>query len=559
MNSPQTPVKLIKFTTDQGSNDSVIDDLKNGVEKLTNAVAATLGPSGRNVILQTPYGLPTSTKDGVSVAKEVFLSDPFENIGAQIVKEAALKTSTLAGDGTTTSTVLANAIFSQAVQAGIQDKQFNPIRVKRQIDAAVSKVIDFIDKNALKVTSPTQLANVATLSANSDQGIGTLISEAMQKVGRDGMVYVEDGRGSETSLNIVEGMQFKRGYSSPYFVTDQTKMNVVLDEPLIVVTDKKLSSIADIEVPCTLANRMGRPILFIADDIEGEALALLVINKIKGLLRACAIKAPEFGERRTQALEDIALATGATFLSQARGVPYPKDDEHFPESYMGTAKKVIITKNDTTIIEGNGFEEDIQRQVVAIKQQLENKSLAPVEIEKLQERMARLIGGVAVITVGAPTEVEMKEKKDRIDDALQATRAAVEEGIVPGGGVLLLRAITAIDTDDQGSQILKKALEAPLRTLLMNNGEEQAKIDSILQAVKSQTSINSGYNVATGTFCDDLMEIGIVDPAKVTRVALENAASVAGTLMTTACAIVNGPVDNKNIYQDPNMYDNMGI
>ncbi len=510
--------------------------LKKGVDQLANAVKVTLGPKGRNVIIDKKFGAPTVTKDGVSVAKEIELEDPIENMGANMVREVASKTSDVAGDGTTTATVLAQAIYREGlknVTAGA-----NPMDLKRGIDLAVAKITESLKSISRDVEGKKEIAQVGTISANNDSTIGELIAEAMEKVGKDGVITVEEAKGTETSLDTVEGMQFDRGYLSPYFITDADSMETVLENPFILIHDKKISAIKDILPILEKTSQSGRGLLIIAEDLEGEALATLVVNKLRGTLRVAAVKAPGFGDRRKAMLEDIAILTGGTVISEEKGFKL----DQTALSSLGTAAKVIIDKDNTTIVEGNGSADDIKKRVNEIRVQIE-KTTSDYDKEKLQERLAKLSGGVAVLKIGAATEVEMKEKKARVEDALHATRAAVEEGIVPGGGVAYLRAINTLDSivtnhDDEktGVQIIRKAIEEPIRQIITNAGEEASVI---VNKVKENSGAY-GYNARTSEF-GDMYAMGVIDPTKVSRVALENAASVAGLLLTTECTIVEKP------------------
>ena len=508
-----------------------------GVSKLTKAVATTLGPSGRNVIIDKKFGSPQITKDGVTVAKEVELPDPFENMGAQMVREVASKTNDVAGDGTTTATILGEAIYREGlknVTAGA-----NPQAVKRGIDKAAAAATEAIAKLAKKVSTTEEIAQVATISANSDAEIGNIIADAMDKVGKDGTITVEDGKTTETTSDVVEGMQFDKGYLSPYFVTAAESMECVLDTPYILIYEKKISNLNDMLPLLQGVAKSGRPLLIIAEDVEGEALATLVVNKLRGTLQICAVKAPGFGDRRKEMLKDIAILTGGQVISEDLGIKL----ENVTLEQLGKAKRVTVDKENTTIVEGAGKSSDIQGRVAEIKHQIETTT-SDYDREKLQERLAKLAGGVAVIKVGAQTEAAMKEKKDRVDDALHATRAAVEEGIVPGGGVALVRCQKAVEKcaetlsgDEKiGAEILGRAMEAPLRQLVSNAGLEAALI---VEKVKGEKG-NVGYNVANGEFVD-LVKAGIVDPAKVTRTALQNAASIAGLLLTTECMVTEIP------------------
>lgn len=508
--------------------------LKRGVDKLANAVKVTLGPKGRNVIIEKKFGAPSVTKDGVSVAKEIELKDPIENMGAQMVREVASKTADDAGDGTTTATVLAQAI----VTAGLKNVTAgaNPMDLKRGIDKAVKAVVEDLKKQSKKVGDDyKKIEQVATISANNDPEIGKLIADAMKAVGKEGVITVEEAKGTSDELKTVEGMQFDRGYLSPYFVTNAEKMEVELDNPYILIYDKKISSMKDLLPVLEKVVQTNKPLLIIAEDVEGEALATLVVNKLRGTLKIAAVKAPGFGDRRKEMLQDIAVLTGGTVISEERGYKLENADL----SYLGKAEKVVIDKDNTTIINGAGKTEDIKARINQIKAQIENTT-SDYDREKLQERLAKLAGGVAVIYVGAPTEVEMKEKKDRVDDALHATRAAVEEGIVPGGGTAYIRALNALenlkgDNEDEniGIAIVRRALEEPLRQIVFNAGGEGSVV---VQKVKEGKD-DFGYNARTETY-GNLIEEGVIDPTKVSRVALENAASIAGLLLTTECVVV---------------------
>jgi chaperonin GroEL len=518
--------KLIEFDSDARSK------LKRGVDKLANAVKVTLGPKGRNVILEKKFGAPTVTKDGVSVAKEIELEDAVENMGAQMVREVASKTSDVAGDGTTTATVLAQAIYREGlknVTAGA-----NPMDLKRGIDLAVAKVIEHLKSISKEVEGRNEIAQVGAISANNDKSIGDLIADAMEKVGKDGVITVEEAKGTETGLEVVEGMQFDRGYLSPYFVTNTETMEAELEDPFILIHDKKISAMKDLLPVLEKVAQQGRSMLIIAEDLEGEALATLVVNKIRGTLRIAAVKAPGFGDRRKAMLEDIAVLTGGTVISEERGFKL----ENATVSYLGTAKKVVIDKDNTTIVEGAGKTEDIKKRINEIKAQID-KTTSDYDREKLQERLAKLSGGVAVLKIGASTEVEMKEKKARVEDALHATRAAVEEGIVPGGGVAFVRAVKVLDTlegsnADQkiGIKIIQKALEEPLRQIVNNAGIDGSVV---LQKVKEGKD-DYGFNAASETY-ENLIKSGVIDPTKVTRTALENAASVSALLITTEAVV----------------------
>ena len=507
-----------------------------GVNILANAVKATLGPKGRNVVLQKSFGAPTITKDGVSVAKEIELSDAFENMGAQMVKEVASKTNDIAGDGTTTATVLAQALIregAKAVAAGM-----NPMDLKRGIDKAVTAAVAELKSISKPTADDKAIAQVGTISANSDASIGNIIAEAMKKVGQEGVITVEEGSGLENELDVVEGMQFDRGYLSPYFVNNQQSQTADLDDPFILLHDKKISNVRDLLPVLEGVAKAGKPLLIIAEDIEGEALATLVVNTIRGIVKVVAVKAPGFGDRRKAMLEDMAILTGGTVISEEVGLSLEKATI----KDLGRAKKVQVSKDNTTIIDGAGEAAGIEARVKQIKAQIEETS-SDYDREKLQERVAKLAGGVAVIKVGASTEIEMKEKKDRVDDALHATRAAVEEGVVPGGGVALVRAVAALsglkgDNEDQnhGIQIALRAMEAPLREIVANAGDEPSVI---VNKVKEGTGAY-GYNAASGEF-GDMLEFGILDPTKVTRSALQNAASIAGLMITTEAMVADAP------------------
>ena len=511
------------------------DGIKRGVDALANAVKVTLGPKGRNVIIGKSFGAPQSTKDGVTVAKEIELEDALENMGAQMVKEVASRTNDLAGDGTTTATILAQAIVKEGlknVAAGA-----NPLDLKRGIDKAVEAIVKTLEKQAVSVGDSSEKINqVASISANNDPTIGELITEAFEKVGKEGVITVEEAKGTETYVDVVEGMQFDRGYLSPYFVTDSEKMLADLETPYILLYDKKISTMKDLLPVIEPVAQTGKPLIIIAEDVDGEALATLVVNKLRGALKIAAVKAPGFGDRRKAMLEDIAILTGGTVISEERGFTL----ENTTLEMLGTAEKVMIDKDNTTVVNGSGSAEEIQARVNQIKAQIE-VSTSDYDKEKLQERLAKLSGGVAVLYVGAPSEVEMKEKKDRVDDALHATRAAVEEGIVAGGGVALLNAkkvlgsIKANNADEAtGIEIINKALEAPLRIIVENSGGE----GSVVVSKVSEGKDNFGYNAKDGTYVD-MLKAGIIDPKKVTRVALENAASVSGMILTTECALID--------------------
>src|ERR1700748_631862 len=514
--------------------------LLRGIEKLARAVKATLGPSGRNVILDKKFGSPTITKDGVTVAKEIELDDPYENMGAQLVREVASKTSDMAGDGTTTATVLAEAIYKEGlknVTAGA-----NPMSLQRGINKAVEALVTEIARISKKVKDRTEIAQVATVSANWDTTIGEIIADAMDKVGKDGTITVEEAKSIETTLDVVEGMQFDKGYISPYFVTNAESLEAVLDNPYILIHEKKITSLKDLLPVLEKTAKTGKPLLIIAEDVEGEALATLVVNKLRGPIQVAAVKAPGFGDRRKAILEDIAILTGGRLLSEDLGIKL----ENITLEDLGKAKRITIDKENTTIVEGSGKQVDIHGRVNQIRRQIE-ETTSDYDREKLQERLAKLAGGVAVINVGASTETEMKEKKARVEDALHATRAAVEEGIVPGGGVAFIRAQKALDNvkdiegdEKVGVQIVRRAIEEPTRQLADNAGQEGALI---VQEVKARKG-NEGYDVATGEYTD-LVKAGIVDPTKVTRSALQNAASIAGLLLTTEALVTEIPEKEK--------------
>jgi chaperonin GroEL len=527
--------KIIKFDTEVRSG------LKEGVDKLANAVKVTLGPKGRNVILQKQFGVPHITKDGVSVAKEIELEDPIENIGAQLVKEVASKTADQAGDGTTTATVLAQEIFSLGVKnvaAGA-----NPMDIKRGIDDAVKIVVEELGKLSRPVATSTEIEQVATVSANNDSSIGSMIATAMEKVGKDGIITVEEAKGIETEVKTVEGMQIDKGFLSPYFVTNQESMEAELENPYILIYDKRISTLKEILPILESTAQTNKPLLIIAEDVDGEALGALVVNKMRGSLKVAAVKAPAFGDRRKEILEDIAVLTGGTVISEEVGLTLDKATI----KDLGTAEKITIDKDTSTFINGGGTAENIKARIDLIKNQIE-KSTSDYDKEKLQERLSKLSGGVAIIYIGATTEVEMKEKKDRVDDALHATRAAVAEGIVPGGGVALIRAQTALEqlkverSDDYhtGILIVRKAIEAPLRTIVSNGG---GSAEVVINAVQNSSG-NMGYNARTEEF-EDLVGAGIIDPTKVTRLALENAASISSLLLTTECVVANKKEDEK--------------
>jgi chaperonin GroEL len=521
--------KIIKFDSEARTS------LKAGVDKLANAVKVTLGPKGRNVILQKQFGVPHITKDGVSVAKEIELEDPIENMGAQLVKEVASKTADQAGDGTTTATVLAQEIYNlgfKNVAAGA-----NPMDLKRGIDVAVGAVVKELANISKKIKSSTEIEQVATISANNDSEIGKMIATAMDKVGKDGIITVEEAKGIETEVKVVEGMQFDKGYSSPYFVTNQDTMDVQFDNPVVLIYDKKISAMKDILPVLESVAQTNKPLVIISEDLEGEAMATLVVNKMRGTLKVAAVKAPAFGDRRKEMLQDIATITGGTVISEEVGLSLEK----VTMSMLGKAEKIVIDKDNTTIINGGGKKEDIKARVELIKTQIE-KSTSDYDTEKLQERLSKLSGGVAILYIGAATEVEMKEKKDRVDDALHATRAAVAEGIVPGGGVALIRAQKSLDKLElpnegdynTGIFIVRKSIEAPLRTIVQNAG---GSAEVIINEVRNSKG-NMGYNARSEEYVD-MVKAGIIDPTKVTRLALENAGSIASLLLTTECVIAS--------------------
>ncbi|GAB2494446.1 MULTISPECIES: chaperonin GroEL [Algoriphagus] len=510
------------------------DQLKKGVDALADAVKVTLGPKGRNVIIDKKFGAPTITKDGVSVAKEIELAEPIENMGAQLVKEVASKTADNAGDGTTTATVLAQSIFNVGIKnvaAGA-----NPMDLKRGIDKAVAAVVAQLKENSKAISTSKEIAQVATVSANNDEEIGKMIADAMDKVGKDGVITVEEAKGTETEVKTVEGMQFDRGYLSPYFVTNTEKMEAELDHPFILIYDKKISSMKELLPVLEPVAQSGKPLLIIAEDVDGEALATLVVNKIRGALKVAAVKAPGFGDRRKAMLEDIAILTGGTVISEERGFKL----ENATPDMLGRAEKINIDKDNTTIVNGAGDAAAIKGRIAEIKAQIE-KTTSDYDREKLQERLAKLSGGVAILYIGAATEVEMKEKKDRVDDALHATRAAVQEGVVVGGGVALVRAASALDSlkgsnedQDTGINIVRTAIESPLRTIVANAGGEPSVVINKIRENKG----NFGYNARTDQY-EDLFEAGVIDPTKVTRLALENAASIAALLLTTECVVAD--------------------
>jgi chaperonin GroEL len=525
--------KIVKFGSEAR------DKILRGVKTLADAVTVTLGPKGRNVVIEKSWGAPTVTKDGVTVAKEIQLEDKFENMGAQMVKEVASKTSDVAGDGTTTATVLARAIFTEGarmVAAG-----HDPMTLKRGVDKAVGVITEELKRLSKSTKDPKEIAQVGTISANNDSTIGDIIAEAMQKVGKEGVITVEEAKSLDTQLEIVEGMQFDRGYLSPYFVTDPDRMEAVLENPLILIHEKKISSMKDLLPVLEMVAKSGKPIVIIAEEVEGEALATLVVNKIRGTLHAVSVKAPGFGDRRKAMLEDIAILSGGRMIAEELGLKL----ENVTLNDLGRAKKVVVDKDNTTIIDGAGKKADIEARVKQIRAQID-ETTSDYDREKLQERLAKLVGGVAVIRVGAATEVEMKEKKARVEDAMHATRAAIEEGVVPGGGVALIRASTALeslragDEEKVGVQIIKRALEEPLRWIAQNAGWEGSVV---LDKVRSNKGA-FGFNAASEEF-EDLMKAGIIDPTKVVRTALQNAASVAGLLLTTEAVVSEKPEEKK--------------
>jgi chaperonin GroEL len=515
------------------------DRLKKGVDALADAVKVTLGPKGRNVIIDKKFGAPMITKDGVSVAKEIELSEPIENMGAQLVKEVASKTADNAGDGTTTATVLAQSIFAVGIKnvaAGA-----NPMDLKRGIDKAVGAVVNRLKENSKPISTSKEIAQVATVSANNDEEIGQMIADAMDKVGKDGVITVEEAKGTETEVKTVEGMQFDRGYLSPYFVTNTEKMEAELDHPFILIYDKKISSMKELLPVLEPVAQSGKPLLIIAEDVDGEALATLVVNKIRGALKVASVKAPGFGDRRKAMLEDIAILTGGTVISEERGFKL----ENATPDMLGRAEKINIDKDNTTIVNGAGDPAAIKGRIAEIKAQID-KTTSDYDREKLQERLAKLSGGVAILYIGAATEVEMKEKKDRVDDALHATRAAVQEGVVVGGGVALVRAASALETlkgsnedQDTGINIIRLAIESPLRTIVANAGGEPSVVINKIRENKG----NFGYNARTDIY-EDLFAAGVIDPTKVTRLALENAASIAALLLTTECVVADVKEDS---------------
>ena len=530
------------------------EKLLSGVNQLADAVVSTLGPSGRNVFIQQQGGNPTSTKDGVTVAKEVELEDPIENTGAQAVKQVAIESARLAGDGTTTATLLAREIYSQGLS---ELENSNAVEIKRGIDIATKEVVKYLQKQYSKeITDEEQIKQVATISGNNDPEVGNLIATAMDKVGRDGLVTIEESKTGETYLETVEGMQFNRGYKSPYFVTDNSTMTSVLNNPLILITDKRLMNIKEMLPLLESVSQQNKDLLIIADDIDGEALSTLVVNKMRGILRVVAVKAPEFGDKKKAMLEDIAALTGGTVVSEEKGMKLDK----FDLQWFGNSRKVTVGKDDTTIVDGKGTEEAITKRIEELKEQIEN-TVSPYEIEILQDRLAKLIGGVAMIHVGGHTEVEMKEKKDRVDDALHATKAALEEGILPGGGIALLNAaaylagilegeVTNHPDQEKGINIVMRAITKPFEQILLNAGETLETIEARRVVLSLEDNNWQGFNPRTGQYVDMLSE-GIIDPTKVTRLALENAASVAGTMLITECVITNIKEKDKQAEIDP--------
>lgn len=516
-----------------------------GVEKLANAVTATMGPNGRNVIIEQSQGMPVSTKDGVTVAKAIDLEDVMENIGAQLVKQASIRTADQAGDGTTTSTLLASAILTRGM-AAISNKEANAVEVKKGIEQAAKEVLEYLDNMSVEITDEQQLKQVATISANNDQEVGELIAASMDKVGRDGVVTIEESRTGETYLEVVEGMQFGRGYKSPYFVTDNNSMSAVLNNPLVLITDKRVTAAKELLPILEACSSQNKSLLIIADDIDGEALSTLVVNKMRGILQVVAVKAPEFGDRKKAMLEDIAILTGGTVVSTEKGMRLDK----FNSEWLGKARKVTVGKDETTIVDGKGTEDAIEQRVEEIKSLIDN-SASPYEIEILQDRLGRLIGGVAIVHVGGHSEVEMKEKKDRVEDALHATKAALEEGILPGGGTALYRAAMSInngkdDTDNaKGQTILFNAIMEPLQTILKNAGYNAGSLIQVMNMIDDEEDFWMGYDLSNFKVIN-MLEHGIIDPAKVTRLALENAVSVAGTVMITEAVVSNIKKDEKS-------------
>ena len=525
--------KIIDYGSDSRTK------LVSGIDKLADAVVSTLGPNGRNVVISQPGSTPQSTKDGVTVAKSITLSDPVENLGVEMVKQASVKTADKAGDGTTTSTLLAR----EMVKAGLShlNNGANAVEIKRDIDRAVKLVVDRLRENSEDISSEEQLEQIATISANNDPEVGKIIATAIGKVGREGAVYIEESKSGETYLEVVEGMQFDRGFKSPYFVNDNSSMSAVLDNPYILIADQRFTQVKDLLPVLEGVSGTGRSLLIIAEDIDNEALATLVVNKMRGTLSVCAVKAPDFGDRRKLILDDIATLTGGEVFSKEKGMKLEK----FSWDWFGEARKVTVNKESTTLVDGKGSSERIEARIEELKQQIE-QATTPFEIEKLQERLAKFVGGVAIIHVGGYTESEMKEKKDRVDDALNATQAAIEEGIVPGGGSALLYARGAVDGNDIGAQIVKQACGKPFTQILENAGYDFVSAEMISQSlINSGNDLWAGYNLKTESVVN-MKEAGIIDPAKVTRTALENAASVAGTILLTECTIVDEPKDDNN-------------
>lgn len=521
------------------------EQLLAGVEKLANAVTATMGPNGRNVIIEQSQGMPVSTKDGVTVAKAIDLEDVMENIGAQLVKQASIKTADQAGDGTTTSTLLAAALLKKGMSA-ISDKECNAVQVKKGIESAAQQVINFLEEESVEITDEEQLKQVATISANNDEEVGKLISAAMDKVGRDGVVTIEESRTGETYLEVVEGMQFNRGYKSPYFVTDNNTMTAVLNKPLVLIVDKRITAAKDLLPILEACSSKNKSLLIISDDIDGEALSTLVVNKMRGILQVVAVKAPEFGDRKKAMMEDIAILTGGTVVSPEKGMRLDK----FNSDWLGSARKVVIGKEETTIVDGKGETEKLEERLEEIKSLIDN-SKSPFEIETLQDRLGRLIGGIAVVHVGGHSEVEMKEKKDRIEDALHATKAALEEGILPGGGTALYRAAQSLSEDEsetdfgKGRRILANSILEPLQTILKNAGYNAHGLIQVMDMIDDEDSFWMGYDLSQSSIVN-MLEEGIIDPAKVTRLALENAVSVAGTVMVTEAVVSNIKKEDSN-------------
>ncbi|MBU0951527.1 MAG: chaperonin GroEL [Elusimicrobia bacterium] len=533
--------------------DDAVKAIRAGVNKLADVVKVTLGPRGRYVVLEKKFGSPTITNDGVTIAKEIELEDPNENIGAQLVREIASKTNDVAGDGTTTACVLAQAFINQGFKNIVAGA--NPIHIKRGMDKAVKVVIEEIKKISKQVKTKEETVQIATISA-SDKEIGQLIADAMEKVGKDGVITIEEGKSADTTLEVVEGMQFDRGYSSPYFISDAERMEAVLDDPMIIITDKKLSAMNELLPVLEQIAQTGKNFLIISEDLEGEALATLVVNKLRGTLKCCAVKAPGFGDRRKEMLEDISILTGGQVISEERGMKFDKTTIDM----LGKAKRIVVDKENTTIIGGQGDKKDIEKRIAQIRKQIE-ETKSDYDKEKLQERLAKLVGGVAVINVGGATETAMKTKKFKVDDAMHATRAGIEEGIVPGGGVALLRCAEALtkvkgdDADEQtGINIVKRALEEPIREIVSNAGVEGS---IVIEKIRNQKDVNFGYNAETGEYTD-LVKDGVVDPAKVTRTALENATSIAGYLLTTQVIISDIPEKKEKMGMPPGGMGGMG-